>query len=733
MNPVLWWMVQNLVSVCVLVVLVSVACLALRNRPAWRHALWLVVLIKFITPPVVSWPWTLSDLTDRVPPVAASIEDTDSHPESASMLSSGGMESDAAENAAILVGGDVTGGVNDEDASIFNAPFVDNSGDTSALNESATASRSAFLGEAEMQLAQQLFVGLWIVGGMVVLAIQLRRLSHRRAVVRRGSPAPRRLVDEIGRVSRKLKVRSVPATVVPEIAAPFLWCVGWLRVVWPEALTHEDALHRSRGIIAHELAHVRRRDHWVVWLELAAGIIWWWNPLFWFARRRLRESAEMACDAIALSVYDDRREYAEMFLELSSSFETGMPAPALGVSTGTPSSFERRLTMILSDRVSGKLSVWGILLVACIAAVTLPTLSMAQQSSDDESKPKTGASTEIERFLDTIDNTNRTAANADAGDAGDVSRTVRKAIEWLNRRPVSATPEQDRLALYAIEIDTGRVTLVADEPRGSLTYIGSPSWSSDGRQILFDATPSGKDWRKTRLKMLDMSKTPVTTTDLGAGNCPALSPDGGRIAFLLNAGAVKDARRGVWLMDADGSNRRHLGGFGCPKWSPDGSKLLIVGFGRPLPLSVIDVKTGKERPVQLGSHKIWSIPSWAADSKTLVANVHSATGAGIALVDVAEPEQAKVKQILWRRGDRLDVSPAFPVFSAETGRCLFVGREEKGMALYSLFISKYDPPQRLEAEGYDNKIANLALSPDGRYVLFCADRTDARRIPRPEK
>ena len=57
--------------------------------------------------------------------------------------------------------------------------------------------------------------------------------------------------------------------------------------------------------------------------------------LVWRTAFQLRESAETACDAVALSVYDDRGEYAEMFLELSSNFETGVSAPVVGVSTGT--------------------------------------------------------------------------------------------------------------------------------------------------------------------------------------------------------------------------------------------------------------------------------------------------------------------------------------------------------------------------------------------------------------
>jgi hypothetical protein len=59
--------------------------------------------------------------------------------------------------------------------------------------------------------------------------------------------------------------------------------------------------------------------------------------------------------------------------------------------------------MILSDRVSGKLSVWGILLVGCIAAVTLPSLSMAQQSSEGES-----TSDKTKQLLDSSDTTSST-------------------------------------------------------------------------------------------------------------------------------------------------------------------------------------------------------------------------------------------------------------------------------------------------------------------------------------
>ena len=57
MNAILWWLAQNTITIVILIPIVAAACRLFRNRPAVQHVLWAVVLLKFITPPVVSWPW----------------------------------------------------------------------------------------------------------------------------------------------------------------------------------------------------------------------------------------------------------------------------------------------------------------------------------------------------------------------------------------------------------------------------------------------------------------------------------------------------------------------------------------------------------------------------------------------------------------------------------------------------------------------------------------------------
>ena len=39
------------------------------------------------------------------------------------------------------------------------------------------------------------------------------------------------------------------------------------------------------AVMAHEIAHVRRRDPWIRVLETVATSLYWWHPAAWLARR----------------------------------------------------------------------------------------------------------------------------------------------------------------------------------------------------------------------------------------------------------------------------------------------------------------------------------------------------------------------------------------------------------------------------------------------------------------
>ncbi len=152
----------------------------------------------------------------------------------------------------------------------------------------------------------------------------------------------------------------------------------------PSSLLKTLDLIAGAAILAHELAHLRRRDHWVFGWPLAAGLGWWCNPLYWWIRRRLEDEAELACDAWVVAILPRcRRTYAETLIDVCESFsQHRVLAPALGVG-GRPGRFlERRLTMILRERVSCRASARGLMVLSCLALLAAPSWTRAQSQPD---------------------------------------------------------------------------------------------------------------------------------------------------------------------------------------------------------------------------------------------------------------------------------------------------------------------------------------------------------------
>ena len=126
--------------------------------------------------------------------------------------------------------------------------------------------------------------------------------------------------------------------------------------------------------------------------------------------------------------------------------------------------------------------------------------------------------------------------------------------------------------------------------------------------------------------------------------------------------------------------------------------------------------------VQVAGYRLFSYPSWAGPGTLVSALATRDEGDTIALLDVSNPAEAKIIEVLWQRGEELDVTPRWPVYWPETRRCYFVGVEPNKRTLYSLDRGKSRRAKPVEAKGQDDKLGGLSFSPDGRYLLLGANR-----------
>ena len=110
-----------------------------------------------------------------------------------------------------------------------------------------------------------------------------------------------------------------------EIATPFLLGVLRSKIYIPSGVEEQHLPH----IIAHENAHMKRRDHWWKPLGFLVLAIHWFNPLVWVAYTLLGRDIELACDEKVVRNLDKRESvaYSEALLSCSIGRRTMLVCP----------------------------------------------------------------------------------------------------------------------------------------------------------------------------------------------------------------------------------------------------------------------------------------------------------------------------------------------------------------------------------------------------------------------
>jgi beta-lactamase regulating signal transducer with metallopeptidase domain len=414
-DRVLCWSAETILVGSALAIVAALACRASGRRlalgPAARHALWLVVLIRLMAPPLVHWPWSVPIASARAASAPDPARDFAARVE---LMRGGPEERDGALEAGVKL---------DLDTTPIEAPPARDPG----------PSKWSILSRIAKALGPWI-AAAWLAGSMALGFGQARRIDRFRRRVREATPAPGWLVGEAEKVGLRLGVRVPEIRVLPGLGTPLLWCLGRPVLLVPDDLLESLDHGRWPAIVAHELAHLRRLDPWVRRLELLAGLVWWWNPLYWITRRRLDFEAELACDAWVLwALPDDRLTYAESLIQIGSSKSpAAAPAPSLGVA-GSARSFERRLTMILGDRVACRVPAPGLLGAALLTLLALPSWTLAEPArGDDEPKgavTTTRTVTADARIVDDDDDVAVVVVDDDDDDDDDDAKLAKEKAE----------------------------------------------------------------------------------------------------------------------------------------------------------------------------------------------------------------------------------------------------------------------------------------------------------------
>ena len=109
------------------------------------------------------------------------------------------------------------------------------------------------------------------------------------------------------------------------ISSPFILGVVKPRIYLPSGL---DEVQRQ-NVLAHEQAHLARRDHWWKPLGFALLAVYWFNPVLWLAYTLLCRDIELACDERVIRTMDESavKTYSTVLLACSMPRKAAITCP----------------------------------------------------------------------------------------------------------------------------------------------------------------------------------------------------------------------------------------------------------------------------------------------------------------------------------------------------------------------------------------------------------------------
>jgi bla regulator protein blaR1 len=176
------------------------------------------------------------------------------------------------------------------------------------------------------------------------------------------------------------RVRLMVSDALP---SPLSW--GWRR---PVILIDPDTLdepEEADAILAHELAHVARRDWPALIATRIAAAVFWFNPLVWLLEREIVQQAEEAADCEAAAFVEPAR-YAQTLLSWAQV--TGRAIPANSIAP-KQSALGRRIRAILDRRERPQGSAWAkIAAILCVGiAAPIAAVQLVQAAQPPAAPP----------------------------------------------------------------------------------------------------------------------------------------------------------------------------------------------------------------------------------------------------------------------------------------------------------------------------------------------------------
>jgi len=296
-------------------------------------------------------------------------------------------------------------------------------------------------------------LSIWASVAIILFGFQLVSLRRMVGLVRRARPvtdsAVLELADDVrAEIGCRRRIRVVTS---PELDIPAVF--GFIRPVVVLPIHSRTWLEdRLTAVLQHELIHVIRLDWPVRVAARLACAVYWFNPLVWWAKRRLDLEQETACDEEVLSLGSRASAYACHLLGIARTAAHRPVLAVAGLEMARRSHLEERIMRILNRSNHRRVGLSVILPVALLTAALVPAIAAVQPTEPGPRK----ASPELKTVMAEME---------------DAQKQVQPYLDRIKEHEFNLQPQLERIQAMEVAIDDEAIAQIEAEMQPILEQI----------------------------------------------------------------------------------------------------------------------------------------------------------------------------------------------------------------------------------------------------------------------
>ena len=227
-----------------------------------------------------------------------------------------------------------------------------------------------------------LLLSIWIVGILVMIILIIKSALRLRTLEKSALPLQNQNVRRLyHQCLEEMEIhRNIPIYSTAYIKSPFTVGLIRPRIYLPIHLISDYNPKDCRFMLLHELQHYKHGDAFINGVMNLVSIVYWFNPMIWYALKEMRNDREIACDSSVLNMLkeQDYEEYGKTLINFAEKLSFSA-FPFVSNMGGNKQQIKKRIISIASYHSTTKLqTVKGLFvyfLIGCFLLAFTPVLT----------------------------------------------------------------------------------------------------------------------------------------------------------------------------------------------------------------------------------------------------------------------------------------------------------------------------------------------------------------------